>query len=71
MAAVSVVSDSVTNGSLVALVSKLRSAREERRGKQAADAETKGWSYDPRAKVVMEPTLYDLCVESFYPASTK
>ena len=64
VAAVSVVSNSVTNCSLVALVSKLRSAREEKREKQAADAETKGWSYDPRAKVVMEPTLYDLCVDS-------
>lgn len=45
------------------LVNNLRSAREKKRNEQAADAKEKGWSFDPRAKIVVEPTLYDLCVE--------
>ncbi len=55
----SVASDSVA----LLLVNNLRSAREKKRNEQAANAKEKGWSFDPRAKIVVEPTLYDLCVE--------
>lgn len=43
------------------LIEKVRKTREAAREAQAKDAKAKGWTFDPRPPVCVEPSLYDLC----------
>lgn len=46
-----------------ALVGTVKAELETLAQAQASSAKEKGWSFDPRAKINVEPSVYDLCVK--------